>query len=83
MKGVVYMNEKIKLDKEEKKQAIAEIKRYFSQEREEDIGDLAAALILDFIDNKIAPVYYNRGIKDSIGFINGKLEDLHSLEIWK
>ncbi|MBK5261894.1 MAG: DUF2164 family protein [Peptostreptococcaceae bacterium] len=45
-------NDKIKLIKEKKKEMIAETKNYFSNERNEEIGDLASNLILDFIIEK-------------------------------
>ncbi|MDD5658646.1 MAG: DUF2164 family protein [Actinomycetota bacterium] len=44
---------KTELIKEEKKKAIRFIKEYFISERNEDIDDLAAELVLDFIQGRI------------------------------
>ncbi len=58
---------------------VAEIKNYFSEEREEEIGDLAAGLILDFILETLAPEFYNQGVYDSHTFMKDAAEDLLSL----
>ena len=53
------------LAKERKEEMLAELKTYFSQERGEEIGDLGSTLILDFICEKLAPEFYNQGVRDS------------------
>lgn len=75
------MPDNFKISKEKKKELLEAIKSYFKDEREEDLGDLAAGQILDFILDKIAPEIYNQGVLDSYAFINDKLPDL--LEIQK
>lgn len=42
------MNKKIELSKEKQEHMISMIKDYFRKERDEELGDLAAMLILDF-----------------------------------
>ena len=69
----------IKLTKERRDELIAEIKNYFSEERDEEIGDLAAGLILDFILETIAPEFYNQGVFDSHRFMKDSAEDLLAL----
>ena len=59
---------------------VSEIKNYFSKEREEEIGDLAAGLILDFILEKIAPEFYNQGVYDSHKYMEDAVEDLLSIQ---
>lgn len=75
------MNPRIKLAKEKKQLMIEGIKKYYLNDRDEEIGDLAAGLLLDFIMESIAPVFYNQGIEDCIGFMKDKLDDLYGLEI--
>jgi uncharacterized protein (DUF2164 family) len=70
----------IKLTQEQQKAAIEELKRYFQTEREEEITDLAAALLLDFILKNIGPYIYNQAIKDAHYFMNEKIEELFALE---
>ena len=72
---------KLGLEKEYKENAIVQIKKFFWNARDEEIGDLAAILILDFFTEKLAPVFYNHGIKDAIAFLNETTEDMYDLEI--
>ncbi len=72
--------EKIELTKEAKKQMIEDIKIYFSEKREEEMGDLAAQLLLNFMMEKIGPMFYNQAIRDAYLFMSDKLEDLYGLE---
>ena len=72
-------NVPIKVTKERRREMIAEIKNFFSKEREEEIGDLAAGIILDFILEKIAPELYNQGVDDSYRYIKDAAEDLLSI----
>jgi uncharacterized protein (DUF2164 family) len=70
----------IKVTKERRDDIVSEIKNYFSKEREEEIGDLAAGLILDFILEKIAPEFYNQGVYDSHKYMEDAVEDLLSIQ---
>ena len=70
----------VNLSQELKKQAIDEIKRYFLDNREEEIGQLAAELLLDFMLEKVGPVIYNQAIRDAHTFMSEKVEDLYALE---
>lgn len=74
------MHDKIKISTEKRKALISAIKTYFQQERDEELGDLSASLILDFFTEKLAPEFYNQGIYDSYIYMNDKLEDLLSLQ---
>lgn len=75
------MDNKIKISKEKRQDMILAIKTHFMEEREEELGDLAASLLLDFVTEKLAIEFYNQGVYDSYKFINKKTEDL--LEIIK
>ena len=72
---------KIKLIKEEKKHLIDEIKDYFGNERDEDIGDLQGDLILDFILEKIAPSIYNQAVSDMKNYMEEKIDDMYGFMI--
>ncbi|WP_371375163.1 DUF2164 domain-containing protein [Sporomusa aerivorans] len=73
MKGIV-------LTKEQQQTAVAAIKSYFLTEKDEEITDLAATLLLDFIIKDIGPLIYNQALKDAHYFLTEKLDDLYSLE---
>lgn len=75
------MKPRIQLSKENKEQMIKEIKGFFLKERDEEIGDLAASLFLDFIIENLAAAFYNQGVEDCIAFMKDKLDDLYGLEI--
>lgn len=72
-------NQKIELSKEKKDEMITSIKNYFLNEREEELGDLASSLILNFIIDELAPEFYNHGVYDSYKYMNDRCEDLLSL----
>jgi uncharacterized protein (DUF2164 family) len=73
----------MKISKEKRKEMISFIQSYFLKEREEDLGDLSAGLILDFFINELAPEFYNQGICDSIQYMNEKIEDMYELQKYK
>lgn len=70
----------INLSKELRKQALDEIKKYFLEKREEEIGQLAAELLLDIMLEKVGAAIYNQGIRDAHTFMSEKIEDLYGLE---
>ncbi|UCF36089.1 MAG: DUF2164 domain-containing protein [Acidobacteriota bacterium] len=57
-------------------QMIQSIKRYFRDELEQEIGDLKARLLLNFIKLEIGPVIYNEAIRDAQGFFQDRVVDL-------
>jgi uncharacterized protein (DUF2164 family) len=69
----------INVTKEKRDEMVSEIKNYFLKEREEEIGDLAAGLILDFVGEKLAPEFYNQGVFDSYNYMKDVAEDLLSI----
>jgi uncharacterized protein (DUF2164 family) len=70
----------IKLTKEQRDEMIAGIKHYFLKKREEEIGDLQAGLVLDFILEELAPEFYNQGVSDSYMYMKDTIEDLLSIQ---
>ena len=73
--------ERIRLSAEQKKAMTAAIKCFFLNEREEEIGDLAAMLLLDFVTKELTPVFYNQGVADATRYITERVEDMASLQI--
>ena len=66
----------ISLSDDARKQSIASIKRYFSEELDQDIGELKAGLLLDFMLKEIAPTIYNGAIADAQTYLRDRLADL-------
>ena len=55
----------ISLKKEQKERAVGELRGYFDRERGEELGELAATLLLDFVVERLGPMFYNRGVADA------------------
>lgn len=70
----------IQLTKDQRKASIEDIKNYFFNERDEELTELAASLLLDFILINIGPHIYNQAIKDSYNFMGEKIDELFTLE---
>lgn len=66
----------VKLDDESRKHALERIKRYFDEERDEDIGELAAGMLLEFFLRSIGPFVYNQGLDDAQAWFERRLQDL-------
>ncbi len=69
----------ITLPDDARSQAITSIQRYFEAELEQDIGDLKAALVLDFFLQEIGPTVYNAAIADAKTFFEERTADLGAL----
>ena len=54
----------IELSKDGRARLIASIKQYFTEELDQDIGDLKSSLLLDFILKEIGPLIYNSAVSD-------------------
>jgi len=70
----------IQLTMEVRDKMISAIKNYFSRESYEEIDDLSAGRILDFIIKELAPEFYNQGVYDLYKFMDGKIEELLALQ---
>lgn len=70
----------IELNKEVRVVLIENLKRYYWNERNEELSNLGAELLLDFIVNDIGPYIYNKGVDDSYAYMNERTEDLLGLQ---
>jgi uncharacterized protein (DUF2164 family) len=66
----------IELTKEDRLQAIASIERYFRENMEEKIGNIAAGGLLSFILEEIGPSIYNKGVADAQEHMQARLADI-------
>lgn len=67
---------KMKLSTVEKQRIIPLIQNYFEEERDEEIGNLAAEFLLDFFVEEVGALIYNRAIADVRKYLKAELEDL-------
>lgn len=66
----------IKIDKEKRHKLIADLKSWFLDNREEEIGDLQAELLIDFLIDKIGAEVYNQALNDAMIWLKAKLSDV-------
>jgi len=57
-------NMTIELSKEVRQQAISSIERYFQENMDEKIGNIAAGALLSFFIEEIGPVIYNMAVAE-------------------
>jgi uncharacterized protein (DUF2164 family) len=62
-----------------RKQAIAALKQYFAANMDEEIGDLKAGLLLDFVLSELGPSVYNQAIADARAFFEERTSDLAAI----
>lgn len=74
----------LKLPRENKEQLINRIQVYFYEERSEEIGNLAAENLLNFMIKEIGPFIYNQAVSDACKLVEERMqsleEDLHAIK---
>lgn len=74
----------IHFSKQQKDQMISEIQRFFYEERNEEIGIIAAESAFEFFKDFLGPHFYNEAIKDARMLMEEKMssieDELFSLE---
>jgi uncharacterized protein (DUF2164 family) len=66
----------IKLSKEVEDRLRGSIRRYFAENMDDQIGELAATLLLDFCVREIGPSIYNQAIVDAQEYIQERAADM-------
>lgn len=66
----------IKLSRENREVLVSRIQDFFSSERDEEIGIIAAEAVLDFFVNEVGDNLYNQGLMDAKSFFINKMDDL-------
>ena len=66
----------IEFDNERKERIVRAIQSHFAEKLDQEIGHLAAELLLEFFVKQIGPAIYNQAVKDAQAFLQDKLLDL-------
>ena len=66
----------IKLSNEAEQRVTASIQRFFEEHLDEEIGDLKAGLVLDYVLREIGPTIYNRAIADAQAHLAERVDEL-------
>lgn len=72
----------IELPDEKRKTLIASIQRYFDQNMDEPIGNLAAGALLNYILQEIGPTIYNKAVTDAQSRMQARITEL-DLEVYE
>jgi uncharacterized protein (DUF2164 family) len=70
---------RITLSDAARKQAIAALQEYFRDNLDDEIGDLKAGLLLDFILAELGPSVYNQALADARAFFEERSADLGAI----
>lgn len=68
--------QKIEFSAEEKKAIVGRIQRYFSEELDQEIGNIGAEMLLNFFSEEIGGYYYNRGLYDAQAVLQKRMDEL-------
>ncbi|HLO96712.1 MAG TPA: DUF2164 domain-containing protein [Burkholderiaceae bacterium] len=66
----------IEIPKEARKQAIASIERYFQENMEEKIGNIAAAALLNYFIEEVGPLIYNQAVAEVQERLQARIAEL-------
>ncbi len=70
----------IELPKEARAEAVASLERYFKENFEEGIGNIAAGALLNFFLEEVGPSIYNKAVTDVQERLGQRIQEL-DLEI--
>lgn len=62
------------LEREQREQLAGDLKHWFQEERGERLGDLAADMLVELIQEKAAKHWYNKGIVDARACVRDRME---------
>jgi uncharacterized protein (DUF2164 family) len=66
----------IDISREARKEAIASIERYFKENMDEPIGNIAAGGLLSFFLEEIGPLVYNQAVADAQERLQARVMEL-------
>lgn len=66
----------IQLDRRTEEYLLASVRRFFTEELDDDIGDLKARAVLEFCVREVCPSVYNQAIADAQASLERAVTDL-------
>ena len=66
----------VEFSKDERAAATGKLRDYFARELDQELGQLPAEMLLDFIGKEIGSAFYNRGVHDAQQLVQQKAEDI-------
>ncbi len=66
----------VTLSDDAKQKAVGSIRRYFTEQLEQELGELPAKLLLEFFLQEMGPTVYNLAIADAQVYFRERVADL-------
>ncbi|WP_256936554.1 DUF2164 domain-containing protein [Vibrio diabolicus] len=74
----------IKLERAQKETLATSIQDYMQDELSIEIGQFDSEFLIDFITEKLGPIYYNKGVEDAKSLVERRMlevsEELYEIE---
>lgn len=74
----------IKLERAQKETLATAIQDYMQDELDVEIGQFDSEFLIDFITEKLGPIYYNKGVEDAKSLVERRMlevsEELYEIE---
>ncbi|MGI6344194.1 MAG: DUF2164 domain-containing protein [Bacillota bacterium] len=70
----------IELSAEVRQSMLGKIKEFFFNEKDEEISEFQAGILLDFFLENIGPLAYNQAIEDAHKYMAERVEDMYGLQ---
>ncbi|HHX8488889.1 TPA: DUF2164 domain-containing protein [Vibrio diabolicus] len=74
----------IKLERAQKETLATAIQDYMQDELDVEIGQFDSEFLIDFITEKLGPIYYNKGVEDAKSRVERRMlevsEELYEIE---
>jgi len=66
----------INLTKAQKTEVVDQLKEYFREEMDGDLGTFEAEFLLEFISKEIGPYFYNQGLHDAQAVVSKSIDNV-------
>ena len=66
----------IEFSRDERAAVTGKLRDYFARELDQELGQLPAEMLLDFIGREIGGAFYDRGVHDAQQLVRQKAEDI-------
>ena len=69
----------IEISKERRAELVASLQRYYTDKMDDEIGNLDAEFLLDFMVKEIGPSIYNQAIRDAQAVFQDRVAELDAV----
>lgn len=66
----------IKISNDERAWLVSRIQDHFSEELDQDIGNMDAERLIEMFAETIGSIFYNNGLRDAHALMSSKMDDL-------